>query len=337
MTGKCWRPLEERGSRLGVTILEVFVAVGVMGLLAALLLPAVQRSRESARAAQCKSQLRQVGLGLHQHHDAHGYLPREQGALSHLLPYVGYAALYEKIKPLQTGPPFQGSKRVAIYECPSDPDTVIYPDVLGLTSYYPCLGIKNPDTQFGWDGLFGPGNDGRRNQFEGPTWRVVTDGLSQTAAFAEAIQMARPPHAFLGVDAALSLAARAPERFTWYTARKFSTADGLAFAEHCLDPTNRTAVRPPLRQLLSGGYGSRGYDHLLPPNQIACWNGPVLQAGENYPWPLELSAAPASSLHHGGAHTLMCDGSVHLISETIDSDVWRALGSVSGGEQMGDW
>lgn len=61
--------------RLGFSMIELLVVIGIIGLLAALLLPAVQAAREAARASQCLNNLRQIGVGFHNYHDAHACLP----------------------------------------------------------------------------------------------------------------------------------------------------------------------------------------------------------------------------------------------------------------------
>lgn len=120
--------------RRGFTLVELLVVVAIVGLLVALLLPAVQAARESARRAQCQNNLRQIGLALHQHHDARGHFPRGgwpkwAAALSwgaELLPHLEQPALYDRLDPAvpytDANNEAAGATLVATYVCPSDPD-----------------------------------------------------------------------------------------------------------------------------------------------------------------------------------------------------------------------
>ena len=95
--------------RRGFTLIELLVVVAIIGVLIALLLPAVQAAREAARRAQCVNNLKQIGLGLHNYHDTVGSLPmgRERGtidgqgrgysAYAMVLPYLEQGSAYDSI------------------------------------------------------------------------------------------------------------------------------------------------------------------------------------------------------------------------------------------------
>jgi prepilin-type N-terminal cleavage/methylation domain-containing protein len=131
-------------ARRGFTLIELLVVIAIIGVLIALLLPAVQAAREAARRAECGNNLRQLGLAAHHHHDVRGRLPPGMGFTPvadsgvwghhffHLLPYLEQDNLYQRARgptPLPSGTItmyFPGnndvySQRVPALVCPSDP------------------------------------------------------------------------------------------------------------------------------------------------------------------------------------------------------------------------
>lgn len=133
-----------RSPRFGFTVLELLVTLGVIALLVALLLPAVQMARESARRLQCSNNLKQLGLAFHNYHDTHGVLPfaffidpvnlNSHGWGEMLLPYIDQAPLYGQLDFSQPAfSPYPGigfthdNQRVittplSIMTCPSRPN-----------------------------------------------------------------------------------------------------------------------------------------------------------------------------------------------------------------------
>lgn len=172
------------GAAVGVSVVAILAVVGivgvcVVGILVALLLPAVQSAREAARRMQCASNLKQIGMGFHNYHDAHGHFPPaytvdEDGKPLHswrvlILPFLEQQALYEQFK-LDEPWDSPHNLRLAemmpkIYQCPSDGGPPTFTDYMVLTG---------PETIF----------DGSKSA----TLNQITsgDGTSQTILVVEA-------------------------------------------------------------------------------------------------------------------------------------------------------
>jgi prepilin-type N-terminal cleavage/methylation domain-containing protein/prepilin-type processing-associated H-X9-DG protein len=181
----------------GFTLVELLVVIAIIGVLIALLLPAIQAARETARSCTCRSHLRQIGLATQMYHDAKGELPAasthnsigtdRESALLYLLPYVEGSNEYVRYNPdLGTSHPDNAGvveTVIPIYLCPS----MVYepnPAEPAATSYLPNTGSKSP-----W--LFNPtaSNPGHNGTIVArPTivnMKDVTDGTSSTFAFGE--------------------------------------------------------------------------------------------------------------------------------------------------------
>jgi prepilin-type N-terminal cleavage/methylation domain-containing protein len=332
--------------RGGFTLIELMVVVGIISILMALTLPAVQAARESARRAQCQNNLRQIGLALHAYAATHDCFPVThtrtliraerriyEGTFSihvRLLPHLEQAPLYAAINfDVGTVPPDTfnafadeteraliaanttvASSPVAVFLCPSD-------------------GGAFERTGNNYRGNVGIGPD-RLNQPEYPDSGTgffqevgltrpayVVDGLSHTAAFAERLRgtglVDRPR----------------PDRDAWSQHSVAFTGDDLL--QVCriagrVGAVGWNEVYPYSgKWWFWGGRERTTYTHTQEPN------GPVPDCIPAQVVPAT-GMATARSRHPGVVHALMGDGSVRSVAGTIQRAVWRGLGTRNVGE-----
>lgn len=171
----------KRNSKPGFTLIEMLVAITIIGVLIALILPAVQSARESARRLKCSSNLKQVGIALAAYEHAAGAYPRMNGYSPHvmLLPWLDQKPLYDSanfdlvvIDHVDGNDTLRGTW-LSVFVCPSDSNAAD-PGEINFTNYAVNAGVHfHPD---GKNGLFG---------VKSVKTAEVSDGLSNTAAFTE--------------------------------------------------------------------------------------------------------------------------------------------------------
>lgn len=306
--------------RNGLTMVELLVVIAVIGILLALLLPAVQQIRGTARRLTCQNHLHQLGLAINNVADQTRRFPTSEfpeRALLRLMPALDAEALSRQIiAASSSGGEWPQNYSVPVLLCPDDPIAEFNQPTQGESSYY-----FNDGTTFR---LHNPTNGFRKSRSEDTGVNDIADGYSQTVAMSERLV----GHLYYP-QASEAAMEREPRRYLWWTEQRFSRpGEELDAIDQCLN--HRTTVTPQYFGLNALNYHiSYGYDHFLPPNTAGCYNGP-----EDLEIETDLSLIPASSLHSGGANSLLVDGSVHFVSETIDADVWRALGSRNGQEAV---
>jgi prepilin-type N-terminal cleavage/methylation domain-containing protein/prepilin-type processing-associated H-X9-DG protein len=295
----------------GFTLIELLVVIAIIAILVALLLPAVQQAREAARRTECKNNLKQIGLALHNYHDTFGSFPsgwigvdngvptahdgiNGAGWGTMLLPYLDQSPLYNRFNanvgiedPLND--PFRLTT-LTVFRCPSDPQPERFRIDEEGTGVFICeLPIANSVGSFGTIELDGcenpPGTppvmnngqcvgDGVFYHNSRIKIRDIRDGTSNTFMTGE-----RRTNSPLG----------------WFSTWVGRVAEGEEAFQRVL--------------------GS--FDHVP--------NDPVAHFDD------------FSSQHEGGAQFVLADGHVRFVTENIDKSVYQAVATIRGNEPVGEF
>lgn len=316
--------------RRGFTLIELLVVIAIIAILIALLLPAVQQAREAARRTQCKSNLKQIGIALHNYHDVSNCFPPffihrtgnisriadpDKGAnwLVFLLPYVDQAPLYNEWNFNIPANQNDGrSQNLKIYKCPSDPQSDAQPCSYAGGGWArgnygmnvsPCAHGVGQNT--GSDGGVGGANSVVR-------FRDITDGTSNTIAVDE-LRAGLNEHDLRGSWAMPGLGSG--------TAAMYNDGSAPNSKEPQSDDMENCAI--------AGLLG-------VPP--MGCFDNN------------STGQMTSRSVHTGGLQSLLADGSVRFISENIDFSrsnqgcgpanargVWQRIHTRGGGEVVGEF
>lgn len=326
-----------RKHRDAFTLVELLVVIAIIGVLVALLLPAVQAARESARRSQCVNGIRQLAIGMQNYHDAKKQLPagnfsccwgtwqmailpfieqQQLGALYQFIP-KGIGALhndylYTAVKPA-ANPPVNNLQvvqtRISTLTCPSDEPQVDNRQV----TYHNYVANYGNTNHIGWDHRI-PSNPAYIKYLGGPfvgddwnahpkiqvNFKAITDGLSNTLLASETVQ-------------------------------------GQTVAGDGVSPTDFDR-RGSTWWGWGAGFETRGVPNTSEPDamqaKVDCIpvlpNPPCTAANAG-----NLFWTAARSRHPGGVNAAMCDASVRFVSDDVDLATWRAVGTTQGDEAYG--
>jgi prepilin-type processing-associated H-X9-DG protein len=318
---------------------ELLVVIAIIGILIALLLPAVQAAREAARRSQCANNLKQLGLAMQLYMNSGGVLPpvcilsQEQTGTTwsvhaRILPFIEQANLQNLINwnlswSLQ---PNVCQQEVPTFLCPSEINN--RPAVQATMTHYPLNYGANSGTWFQWNPVNNDGGDGAFVVNQSMSSANFTDGMSNTLCMAEV-------KTFMTdfIDGGNPVTEGVPPPPPTPAGAAAIVAYGGTFT-----PTFGHT------EWVNGLIIQTGFTTTFPPNTFI----PYVNPADGNTYDMDFTSVRlgttltqctyvtfgSRSYHPGGVNASMMDGSARMFSSTIDGGVWRALGTRAGNESV---
>jgi len=351
---------DARALRRGFTLVELLVVIAIIGILVALLLPAVQAAREAARRSQCVNNLKQIALAMHTYHDTNQVFPITYGWGSNaggayqaysekvrLLPYLERKGEYDSWNQNHTIPDFYPgythgvwdpwwggnpqcfSGRLPVFNCPSQPN-----DLNGGKANF-TYSINHGTSHFPPHNVTGQAmaREGLHNgvaayvfSWDDPGWN---DSAVKMAAITDGTSNTAAYSEFViqnpQITNGSTIIKKELRQQVWTWASGNSTQE---VRQSCLTQTGLSG-RPDMRgRSWSWAFLGNGgpYNHTMMPNEKSCQSYEGDWRGSNL--------LSASSEHTGGVNVAAADASVKFVTGNVDPQVWWAFGTRNGGENQ---
>lgn len=288
--------LHTESMRRAMTLIEMVVAIGVVGLLLSLTLVAVNAIRDNSRRMRCSDNLRQIGIAIANYESRYRVFPRGAGVAGHgplaaILPDIERDDVYRQLdlsKDVDENPIAKKS-RISLYRCPStSKQQDVRTDYVINRGTTLCMKRNSP-----W--YFEEGTYPKRSSF--------TNGSSFTSLFSETCPLDKN---------------YVQGNLLQLTKRTIvEQQDSDLFVDECLAAPSSGPVSETNNGRFWYGAGCMNYFHILTPNKKSCANGGLIQE----------SLYTANSMHQTGANFLFADGHIEFLLNSIDEKVWATFGS----------
>lgn len=343
----------KKPSPRGFTLIELLVVIAVIAIIISLLLPAVQQAREAARRTECRNNLKQIGLALHNYLDAFSVFPpsycigADKGGTwsihARILPFVDQANAFNKAD-LAVG-----------YNDPPNSTNGITAQVLPFLRCPSEINGLNSTPSASSAGFFPPNyafNLGSWKIFKPNSTNFADGGVPGDGAFAPNSKFTT---AAFGDGASNTLCASEVKCYTSNIGNDAAATDTLPTLDTILSfNTGSLTVGVPgsvggHREWTDGKVHETGFTTAFVPNTRVMINkgtttveGDYISCRERGTSGICLgkptyAAVTSRSFHPGSVNSLLMDGSVRTISNNIDQTTWRGLGTRQGGELVGDY